>query len=212
MTIYGYARVSTSQQSLESQYVALMVGGCVARNRIESDIASGGAWGADRPGLSRLLPRLESGDVLMVTALDRVARRLLNLLEFMEVLAMRGIELCSLAENFNTSSASGSMAVQMAGVLAEFERKRLGERVANGMRSARALGVHVGRPALFNPRQVRVIRRMAAEGESTGTIARSFNTHRSTIRRILDGKRPYHVLPKLTPAGQTVAWAAAEEC
>src|ERR1700738_3691462 len=95
MTVYGYARVSTDGQTLASQDAQLHAAGCA---KVYSEKASGAR--TDRPELAKLLKRLEPGDVLMVTRLDRLARSTRDLLNILDTVAKAGGGFKSLADTW----------------------------------------------------------------------------------------------------------------
>lgn len=139
--LLGYARVSTDDQNLNLQRDALIKAGCT---KIYEDRLSGVK--AARPGLKQALEAARSGDILVVWRLDRLGRSLKDLIEMMETLSARGIELHSLTEALATTSSSGQLIFHLFGALAEFERNLIRERTQAGLTSARARGRKGGRP------------------------------------------------------------------
>ena len=115
--LLGYARVSTSDQSLAGQVDALRAAGC---ERVWTDVASGAR--AHRPALDELVAAAAAGDNVVVTRLDRLGRSLPHLLGLVEDLAAAGVGLRSLGEEIDTSSATGRLVLHVFGALAEFER------------------------------------------------------------------------------------------
>ncbi len=97
MTLFGYARVSTEGQPLDAQLEALKAAGCEAKNISREKIT--GAH-ADRPQLNRLLPRIDEGDVLVVSRFDRLARSTRDLLDILVTLAQRGAAFRSLGNSW----------------------------------------------------------------------------------------------------------------
>lgn len=143
MTLIGYARVSTGEQTLDPQLVELREAGCT---RIHEEQASG----ADRtrPALARLLATIRPGDTLVVVRLDRLARSLSHLLQVIETLEARGAHFRSLGDPIDTTTAQGKFSLQVMGAVAELERALIRERTRAGLRSARAQGRIGGNPAL----------------------------------------------------------------
>ena len=186
----GYARVSTAEQHLDLQLAALRAAG-VATGDIFTDRASGAGDFGDRPGLVALLAALEPGDALVVWRLDRLCRGLAELLRLLASLAERGVRLVSLTESIDTRSAAGQLVLHVFGALGQFEREQLRERAAAGIEAARARGVHIGRPAVMTPDQVRAARTMASDGASIRTVARLFRVSRSAATAAIAGDRPY---------------------
>lgn len=137
----GYARVSTDDQTVQSQLDALEKAGC---ERIFTEVASGAK--TDRPVLQEAIDFLRSGDTLLVVRLDRAARSLSHLLNLLNDFDQRGIGFHSLNENIDTSSAGGRLVFNIFGSIAEFERDLIRERTQAGLAAARKRGRVGGRP------------------------------------------------------------------
>src|SRR6516165_2922541 len=134
MTVYGYARVSTDGQTLASQDGQLHAAGCA---KVYAEKVSGAR--SDRPELAKLLRRLESGDVLMVTRLDRLARSTRDLLNILHMLGERSIGFKSLADAWaDTTTPHGRLLVTMLAGIAEFERELIKARTGEGRKRAQA--------------------------------------------------------------------------
>ena len=144
--LIGYARVSTDDQNLDLQRDALQKAGC---SEIYEDHLSGAK--AARPGLQKALEVATAGDVLVVWRLDRLGRSLKDLIEIVEGLDRRKIELQSLQESLATHSSEGKLIFHLFGALAEFERNLIRERTRAGLKAARARGRSGGRPKALNP-------------------------------------------------------------
>ncbi len=139
----GYARVSTQDQTAALQLDALRAAGC---ERIFEETASGA--NADRPGLADALAFARPGDVLVIWRLDRLGRSLRDLIDLAADLREREVELCSLQEAIDTTTAGGKMLFHIMAALAEFERNLIQERTKAGLASARARGRKGGRPGI----------------------------------------------------------------
>ncbi len=137
----GYARVSTMGQNLESQLDALQQAGCA---KVFTDTMTGARM--DRPGWERLLEYVRPGDTLVVTELSRMTRSLRDLLETGTTLEHRHVNLLSLRENIDTTSATGRCFLAMMGAIHQLERELRAERAAAGRASAKARGRTGGRP------------------------------------------------------------------
>lgn len=142
---YGYARVSTEDQSLDIQIADLRGHGCVD---IRSEKMSGGTI-EKRDEFTKLIKELKAGDELWVVRIDRFARSLRDLAVTVEDLVKRGITLKATQQPIDTASASGRAFLQMLGVFAEFERSITAERRAAGIVAAKAAGKYAkcGRPS-----------------------------------------------------------------
>ena len=179
MTIYGYARVSTTGQSLEAQLDELQAAGC---KKIFQEKITGKH--RDRPQLKRALEALGDGDVLIITRLDRLARSSRDLLNVIKQVTDAGATFKSLKDHWaDTTTAHGRLI--LAG-LAEFERELIVERTGEGRDRAMAKGVAFGRkPKLTHHQRLEAIARRNA-GETVQSIARSYNVHHSMIVRLAE--------------------------
>jgi DNA invertase Pin-like site-specific DNA recombinase len=137
----GYARVSTISQNLDSQIDALSKAGC---GKIFTDKMTGSRM--DRPGWDQMMAYVRPGDTLVITELSRMTRSLLDLLETAKVLEQRNINLVSLRESIDTTSATGRCFLSMMGAVHQMERELRAERAAAGRASAKARGKTGGRP------------------------------------------------------------------
>jgi DNA invertase Pin-like site-specific DNA recombinase len=138
---FGYARVSSVGQNLDSQVDALQKAEC---EKIFSDKTTGSRM--DRPGWDQLMEYVRPADTLVVTELSRMTRSLLNLLETVKLLEQRQVNLVSLRENIDTRTATGRCFLSMMGAIHQMERELRAERAAAGRASARARGKTGGRP------------------------------------------------------------------
>ncbi len=179
--IYGYARVSTDGQSVEAQICALTAAGAV---KVFREVASGAK--TDRAQLRRLLDSLTTGDVVMVTRLDRLARSTLDLLHTLKAVADKGAAFRSLADVWaDTTTAHGRLILTVLGGLAEFERELIRSRTSEGRERAKAQGKSLGRPFKLTAHQkAEAIRRREAGEETLAEIGRSYNVSGATISRL----------------------------
>ena len=141
MAVFGYARVSTLDQNLDSQKDELLKYGC---SKIFFEKASG--KNVERTELKKLIEGLRENDVVVVYKLDRLARSLKDLIELVSELALRKVEFVSLSDGINTGSAVGKLMFHLVGAFAEFERNIISERTKLGLESARARGRTGGKP------------------------------------------------------------------
>jgi DNA invertase Pin-like site-specific DNA recombinase len=156
--LIGYARVSTLDQKPALQADALKAAGC---ERIFTETASGAQ--RDRPTLQAALDYLRPGDTLVVWKLDRLARSMRQLIETVENLHARGIELRSLTESIDTARPGGRLVWHIFGALAEFERAVIRERTSAGLQAARQRGKKGGRPRTFGPKELAAAKAMLAD-------------------------------------------------
>ena len=180
MATYGYARVSTDGQTLTAQQAQLRGARCA---KIFSEKISGAR--SDRAQLEKLLGKLEPGDVLMVTRLDRLARSTRDLLNILDRVAKAGAGFRSLADAWaDTTTPHGRLMLTVLGGLAEFERELIRSRTGEGRARAKERGVHMGRPPKLTPHQRHEAIARRAEGEALAEIGRSYNVSHSTISRL----------------------------
>lgn len=137
----GYARVSTREQNLDMQVMALEAAGC---EKIYEEKVSGVK--VDRPILNNLIKQLRPNDVLVIWKLDRLGRSLKNLIELVQQLMEKNIGLCSLNDPIDTTNPQGRLIFNIFASLAEFERDVIRERTQAGLSAARARGRRGGRP------------------------------------------------------------------
>jgi len=178
---YGYARVSTDDQSPALQLTALKRAGC---KTVFKDEGLSGAT-TKRPALLRCLKKLEHGDTLTVWKLDRLGRSLRDLIAMLDDLKRRGVKFRSLTEAIDTETPTGRAMWQMIGVLAELERSLISERTRAGVKAARGRGVKFGRKPKLSAPQIAHARKLIEKGEDRGEVAGLFKVNRSTLYRAL---------------------------
>jgi DNA invertase Pin-like site-specific DNA recombinase len=180
MTTYGYARVSTDGQSLASQNAELHAAGCA---KVYAEKISGAR--SDRPELAKVLKRLEAGDVLIVTRLDRLARSTRDLLNILDDIAKRGAGFKSLHDSWaDTTTPHGRLMLTVLGGLAEFERELILARTSDGRARAKARGVRFGRPSALTAHQRAEALQRLGNGDAQADVARTFNVSQATISRL----------------------------
>ena len=180
MTICGYARVSTDGQTLAAQDAQLHAAGCA---KVYSEKVSGAR--TDRVELGKLLKRLDAGDVLIVTRLDRLARSTRDLLNILDTVAKAGAGFRSLADTWaDTTTPHGRLMLTVLGGLAEFERELIRARTGEGRKRAMARGVKFGRPPKLSPHQRKEAIERLRNGETQADIARTYSVDATTIGRL----------------------------
>ncbi|MFC7478169.1 recombinase family protein [Dankookia sp. GCM10030260] len=178
--MYGYARVSTDGQSVEAQVRQLAKAGCP---KVFREVASGAK--TDRAQLRKVLDRLEAGDVLMVTRLDRLARSTRDLLNTLATIAGKKAGFRSLGDAWaDTTTAHGGLMLTVLGGLAEFERELIRMRTGEGRARAVVRGQRMGRPPKLTPHQRREAVKRRDKGETLAEIGRSYNVSGATISRL----------------------------
>src|SRR5437867_3335995 len=181
-----YARVSTAEQSPESQLHALR-GYAAARGWIIEELVDRGVSGAKdrRPALDRLVraARARQLDVVAVTKLDRLARSTHHLVTLGRELADLGVDLVVLDQQIDTTTPSGRLLFHVLAAIAEFERDLISERVKAGLERAKAMGIRLGRPAArISEARLRMLQQQRLP---IGKIARDLRVSRATVRRRL---------------------------
>jgi DNA invertase Pin-like site-specific DNA recombinase len=177
--LIGYARVSSTGQSLETQFDALTAAGC---QKIYSEKKSG-RTAAHRPELSRALDQLRPGDSFVVTRLDRLARSVGDLHRIIEQINAAGAEFrCLQQGGVDTATSTGKLMLAILGAVAEFENDIRRERQRDGIEKAKERGVYKGRPATIDAAAIRSLRR---EGMGASCIARRLGIGRASVYRAL---------------------------
>jgi DNA invertase Pin-like site-specific DNA recombinase len=177
----GYARVSTFGQTLDAQLEQLKAEGCA---RVYRETASGAR--ADRRELLKLLKSLETGDVVTVTRIDRLARSTFDLFAIVKQIVDAGGQFRSVAEPWaDTATSTGRLMIAVLGGLADVERDLICTRTAEGRARAKARGAHMGRPSALTPAQQAEARQRRAEGATLKELAQSYNVGITTIARLV---------------------------
>ncbi|MCA7970570.1 MULTISPECIES: recombinase family protein [Burkholderia] len=185
---FAYARVSTTDQTAANQLREIEAAGfSVDKRRVVTESISGSVSAHQRPGFSELLLKMEEGDVLIVTKLDRLGRNAMDVRATVEMLAERGIRIhCLALGGVDLTSAAGRMTMQVLNAVAEFERDLLIERTQSGIARARAEGKTMGRPTALTKQQQIEVRHLLGEGASVAALAKQYETSRQTIMRVRD--------------------------
>src|SRR5450759_947862 len=176
---YGYARVSTEDQTPALQLAALKRAGC---KTVFKDAGLSGAT-IKRPALTRCLKILQHGDTLIVWKLDRLGRSLRDLITMLDDLRSRGVKFRSLTEAIDTDTPTGRAMWQMIGVLAELERSLISERTRAGVKAAQRRGVKFGRKPKLTPLQIDHARKLIDNGQRREDVAALLNVDRTTLYR-----------------------------
>lgn len=179
MAVYGYARVSATDQDYSIQERALRAAGCQV---IRSEKLTGTKL-EGRVELDLLLQFLREGDTLVVTRVDRLARSLRDLQNIVHELKGRGVALKATEQPIDTSTAAGKAFLDMLGVCAEFETNLRRERQMEGIAEAKEKGVYKGRPAKIDAAEIR--RLHDEEKYGPAAIARKLGISRSSVYRVV---------------------------
>ncbi len=179
----GYARVSTTGQDLDAQLATLAAAG-VDDNRVFTDKVSG-AVHTDRPGLAAMLHYAREGDTVVVTAIDRLGRSVVEVTHTIADLSQRRILLRALREGVDTGTPTGRAVAAIMATLAELELELGRERRAASRESRRARHLPATKPHKLSAERQDQLRRLAATGEPIGALADAFGIGRATAYRYL---------------------------
>ncbi|KGA56778.1 recombinase family protein [Yersinia pseudotuberculosis] len=180
MRLFGYARVSTSQQSLDIQIKTLKDAG-VKANRIFTDKASGSS--ADREGLDLLRMKVEEGDVILVKKLDRLGRDTVDMIQLIKEFDAQGVSIQFIDDGISTDGEMGKMVVTILSAVAQAERQRILERTNEGREEAKLKGVKFGRKRRINRKE---LLELHEQGMGATEIAKKMNIARSTIYKVIN--------------------------
>ncbi|MBW8309875.1 MAG: recombinase family protein [Candidatus Paracaedibacteraceae bacterium] len=185
---FAYARVSTMEQNPENQIKEIQEAGFVIElHRIITETISGSMHISRRKGFARLLDKMEKGDILVVTKLDRLGRDAIDVSTTVAKLEKMGIKVhCLALGGVDLTSSAGKMTMGVINAVAQFERDLLIERTQSGLARAISKGKTLGRPKILSELQTKQTIQQLQEGKTIAAIARNFNTSRQTIMRIRD--------------------------
>lgn len=182
---FAYARVSRTELTTSNQLEEIKAAGfTVDAKRIVEETISGSTEAFKRPLFAKLVDRLEAGDVLIVTKLDRLGRSALDVRATVEKLAGMGVRVhCLQLGGADLTSSAGKLIMGVLSSMAEFERDLIIERTQAGLARAKAEGVKLGRKSALSPEEQQKVREALAEGVSVSQLARDYATSRATILR-----------------------------
>lgn len=180
MAIFGYARVSTVDQDLTIQKEALQAAGC-------DDIKSEEVSGSTREGrveLNKLMEYMRSGDTLVVTRVDRLARSIRDLQNIVHELKERGVTIRATEQSIDTNTSEGNAFLGMLGVFSEFETTIRKERQMEGIARAKKNGVYTGRKPTARAKAKEVMA-LLSDGVSKAETARQLDISEASVYRIV---------------------------
>ena len=190
--ILAYCRISPLDRTTDNQAQEIASAGfAVAKQRIITETVSGSVAAFERTQFSKLFDRLEGGDVLIVTKMDRLGRNAMDVRMTVERLERAGVRVhCLALGEVDLTSPAGKMTMGVINAVAEFERDLLIERTYAGIHRARAEGKTLGRPsALTDAERSEVLGRLDS-GTPIAQIARDYKTSRQTIMRVRSSALP----------------------
>jgi len=182
---FAYCRVSTLDQTTDNQVREIEGAGfTVDPKRIITETVSGSLPAMERKGFAKLVDRLEAGDVLIVTKLDRLGRNAMDVRATVEMLAGHGVKVhCLALGGVDLTSAPGKMTMGVIAAVAEFERDLLIERTQSGLSRAKAEGKTLGRPMTLTVAQQAEIAEKRRAGASLRALAKEYGTSLASIQR-----------------------------
>lgn len=178
-----YSRVSTADQHTANQLAEVKAAGFdIQPQRIVEEVVSGSVSTSERKGFAKLLERMEAGDILIVTKLDRLGRNAIDVQSTVQMLEAKGIKVhCLALGGVDLTSAAGKMTMGVLAAVAEFERDLLIERTQAGLERAKAAGKRLGRPTATNQADVLAHK---ADGLSQSQTAKALDVSLSTVKRL----------------------------
>ena len=184
--VFAYCRVSTAEQTTDNQIQEIAASGFqIDSRRIITETVSGSVAAMERKGFLTLLNKLESGDVLVVTKLDRLGRNAMDVRATVERLASVEVRVhCLALGGADLASPAGKMTMGVIAAVAEFERDLLIERTQSGLTRAKSQGKKLGRPSSLEANEIKLVEQGLAKGETVAALARAYRTSRQSIMRI----------------------------
>jgi len=181
-----YARVSTADQTTDNQLLeAKSARFTVLPRHTVAETISGSVPASERPGFSKLLERLDEGDTVVVTKLDRLGRNTSDVLATIERLSSMGVHVhCLALKGVDLTSASGRLHMTVLAAVAQFERDLLIERTHAGLARAKADRKKLGRRDSLTPRQKAEIKAKLAAGATARGLAREYGVSHPTILKV----------------------------
>lgn len=189
---FAYLRVSTAEQTNQNQLHEIVAAGFqIADNRVVAETVSGSVAAMERHGFKKLIDRLEAGDILIVTKLDRLGRNAMDVRATVERLDGIGVKVhCLALGGVDLTSPAGKMTMAVIAAVSEMERDLLIERTQAGLQRAKAEGKKLGRKPTLSPDDRSQIMALKAEGASLAVLAKRFGVSRSAIQHVAREWKP----------------------
>lgn len=186
--VFAYARVSTVTQLTDNQREQIKQAGySIEKRRYVEETISGSVPALQRPGFVSLLDKLEDGDTVVVTKLDRLGRDSIDVQQTVQLFAERGVRLIVLQlGNLDLTSKAGALMVKMLAAVADFERDLIIERTQAGLARAKAEGKRLGRPTKTTEKERRAITSALHAGRTVSELAREYGISRALVHNIRD--------------------------
>ncbi|CAM3024930.1 recombinase family protein [Legionella worsleiensis] len=179
MRLFGYGRVYTNQQSLDIQIESLKNAGA-SSSRIFTDKATGN--NTNREGLNLLKVKVEKGDVILVTRLDRLGRDTADMIQLIKEFDEIGVSIRFIDDGISTEGTMGKMVVTILSAVAQAERHRILERTNEGRLEAKSKGIKFGRKRKIDRKEVHSLK---LSGKGASEISKQLGIGRSTVYKLL---------------------------
>jgi DNA invertase Pin-like site-specific DNA recombinase len=179
--VYGYVRVSTTQQELNRQLDLIKNYNC---NEIFIEKISGTK--ADRPELIRLKDKVRENDLIVVESFSRLGRSTKDLIELVEYFKSKKVKLISIKENFDTNTPQGKLMLTVFQAFSQFERDLIVQRTKEGLESARARGRKGGRPRIKSKKIEKALKLYDSKEYSIKEIVGMTGVSQSTLYRYIE--------------------------
>jgi len=179
MRLFGYARVSTSKQSLDLQKQTLKKAG-VQESRIFCDQSTGG--NVERSGLNSLLIKVEEGDIVIVTKLDRLGRNTADMTNLINQFDKMSVGIRFLDDGISTEGTTGRMVITILTAVAEAERLRILERTNEGRLDAKLKGIKFGAKRKIDRAKLLMYKEQGIKGLA---LAKKMGISRAMVYKIL---------------------------
>ena len=181
--VFAYCRVSLAGMHTENQVQEIAQAGFqITEERTITETISGSVAAMERPGFRRLLIKLEAGNILVVTKLDRLGRSAMDVRTTVDALAVMGVRVhCLALGGMDLTSPAGKMTMGVIASVAEFERDLLIERTLSGQARAKAAGTHMGRPAKTSATDREAILSALAKGATVSSLAVQYKISRASV-------------------------------
>lgn len=186
MSRIAYVRVSTKEQTVENQLLAIKQSGHQVDRVFSDEATSGSTKGAERVGFKECFQYLREGDTLVVYAIDRLGRSTLDVLNTIQSLVEKRVGLIVIQQGFDTSTSAGKLALTMFSAFAEFENGLRRERQMLGIQRAKEQGRLTGRPRTITDDDVKKAKELIENGVPKAQVARSLKIDRSSLYRVLN--------------------------